>query len=847
MASEWDQFTAVAAGPADDWSQFTAVDSQAQPQSVRPPHTQDMLMNSPYPAMNQGITVPEIPYANTMPHGMVRAGNITDPALINGDTQSNEFVNHGVHLETLLPGSGPEAVNRYTQTGQHLGQFDTPENANAFAQQLSPQAQAPATQADAIKTSIAKKLAAGQITPEAARNVTRYMDNDQPGRVAATMQGMTLGLSDELGGGAAGLGAALKGQPYLPAYQGERDAARGAEQQFTDDHPYQSAALNALGSAPLALLPGGSATTLAGRMGQAAAVGGATGTAYGFNSGEGGIVPRLENAAKFGVPSALLGATTPPVQDAVQWAGGKALDAAKAAARATRSVNAPEIAGNILNRAAGTGGITVEDAPIPGMSLSTGQATNNPGLQFIERSMDRATPEGVTANMEARTQNNQAIRQAINTLGDATADSPAAMAKRLEAAQNAGKANYRAAWKAAGIDENTNVPKGLLQDRVDEFLGGLKEAERRSIPKDILDTLEAIPDQRTTLGEIQAWRADLGDAKRFAERNGQTANKARILRNLEGVVGDFIDELPENVAESLSPADIARYKAARDSTRLYKETYVQPREVRNVLGVDSYGADKVPVSATADQFIRSGKGAPEALQTYLKAVGDDKDALQAARDAFTRKFLNSASTTVPDMAGDRVVAASGITRFVDDHQHIIDSKLFEPSQRALITNIQKAADMAQRTARGTPPGGSDTFANLSGRRFVDVLIGPGASKIIPAASAIAGFTQGGFIGAGVGLMAGVTGENVLEKALFGATRDKVMDVLQQAMRDPKLAQALMMKASAANAKMIPRATATHLYGLLGLAPVGSVARTGFPPPANEAENNDANQIYARAK
>lgn len=95
--------------------------------------TRQTLLRSPEPSGNQPRTVPRVPYADVMPLGMIDRPNTGPPF---GDTQSNEFVNHGYHLETLLPGQGGSAVADYRRTGKHLGKFDTPDHADAFAKAL---------------------------------------------------------------------------------------------------------------------------------------------------------------------------------------------------------------------------------------------------------------------------------------------------------------------------------------------------------------------------------------------------------------------------------------------------------------------------------------------------------------------------------------------------------------------------------------------------------------------------------------------------------------------------------------------------------------------------------------
>lgn len=97
-------------------------------------------------AIPQTLDAPQLPAAK----GMITPGNIKSlwdrPILNNPDgsystTSSASYNFDG--KETLLPTvvggrrlSEQEAIDRYRRTGEHLGQFDTPDNADAYAQAL---------------------------------------------------------------------------------------------------------------------------------------------------------------------------------------------------------------------------------------------------------------------------------------------------------------------------------------------------------------------------------------------------------------------------------------------------------------------------------------------------------------------------------------------------------------------------------------------------------------------------------------------------------------------------------------------------------------------------------------
>lgn len=547
--------------------------------------------------------------------------------------------------------------------------------------------------------------------------------------------------------------------------------------------------------------------------GKSAAIGGGVGAVQGFGEGE-TLGERTDSAVGGGLGGAGLGAVLPPALSGAVSLGRTGYRGIRNAVNAFRPQGQREIASKVLREAAGPRGAAFDTPALPGMRPTAGQATNNPGLLWLERSLEQGSPRGAVISREAREANNASVLDAINTLGDATTDSATAMATRIEAADEAGKQAYRAAWRRAGVDEDTTkVLVQPLRKDIAAFRNELPKAYKDIIPADVRNVLSAFK-PRETLKEIQALRSIIGGHAAQMARSGN-ANGARVLGGLSDRISRYLDDsLNAMGGAPVDPTKMAAYDAARQATRTYKETFNQPKEIRNVLGLDRYGSDRIPVSATADQFIRSGKGAPEALESYLRAVGDDAPALQAGRDAFTQRFLRAVEGTEVDAAGRAFVKPASITKFIEDHRHVINSRLFTGQQRAVINRIQIATNMAQRTARAGAKGGSDTFAKLSGNRFLDYMIGPNASKILPAAASTIGYTTTGPLGGAVGLSLGLAGENTLAGLMSRAPREAVLNILNEAMADPRLAEALMQPATAGSAARIPASVQAKLYGLL---------------------------------
>lgn len=671
--------------------------------------------------------------------------------------------------------------------------------------------------------------------------------------MGAVIHGGSFGLSDEIG---AGLSAPvqygidkLTGKAPADAklgdyYDANLSNIRKGQEEYAKEHPVLNAVGDVLGSA-MDLNPAAAGAAVASGAkavaAQGAKVGAAMGAATGFGEGEGGLKNRLIGATESGVAGAAVGAATPYVIGGAAKVGRMIQDAV-APWNSDLDTFISKTVGNVLNKAAGDGGAVFQDAPVPGMKPTIGQATNNPGLQYLERSIEQGSPAGAAASAEARTGNNQAIETAIGKVGNLDTDAPKSMSDAVEKASNAAKANTRAAWKAAGVDETTGVSADQLQTHVQGYIDGLSVAARQEVDPKLLNTLDILAKQGTTnLGEVQDWRSSVLGQLRMAARAGDD-NKARILGGLADNISGFIDNIP------IPDEAMGAYNAARAATKQSKETFNTPKSIRNVLGVDRFGDDKVPLSAVADTYIRSGKGAPEAFDAYLDAVdshlrsaarpgqtapervaavnqakADVEEGYQAARDAFAQRFLKQVQTTVPDQEGSPFISASYVKDFVDGHRHIIDSRIFSDDQRDLIQRISDAADMAQRTARAGARGGSDTFAKLQGKTFLDELIGPGAAKLVqastlalPTATAAIGAKIAGPYGATAGAAIGTYGATKIQNALYGATREKVVNLLTEAMNNPELAKTLMQTASKDGALKIPADQRRIIYSLLGV-------------------------------
>lgn len=606
-----------------------------------------------------------------------------------------------------------------------------------------------------------------------------------------------------------------------------------------------------------------------------------------------------------------------------------------------------KIAGKFLGQAA-TGTPEFAQAPLPGMKLTTGQATNDPGLIWLERAAGSASPAAATASAEATTANNAAIRSGIGQIGDLNqTNASEVMRDRLAAnvdphgaAQRVGsdlsntlgvapnanvyaiKDQLEAARKQAArplydayenyhplnpeaMDQNGSIGQFMSRPSVKHGMANaLKMAAEQGVDPSTLGIVfneagDPILSQTPTWKTLDYIKGGIDDVvenyrdpvtgKLNLDRYGDAANKTRFaFRDAIDQLNPYyaparaewagpsqsIDatwagrnifrpdtELTQKRIASLPNSDLPFFRAgvvravqdlmgtSSDGIAAVQRVFSQPgmRQkisaafppntydqfisrvdsemsgdpiLAKVLSTNPDGSYKFPASAVADQFIRSGSGAPEAFQTYMKAAGHDPTALDAARSAFAQKFMDAIQNKTLGPDGEPVLSAAKLPSFLNDYDHVVNSRLFTQDQKDLIQNVRDASEMASRTDRARPTaGGSDTSSKIAagvyGKTYLDSLLGKRVARVATtAAGAAAGYVSGVPGGTAIGALTGATAGNEVIQMLYGASRDKVAAILTRAMHDPELAKSLMAKPSVGAEKTMNPNSRAFLLGVL---------------------------------
>lgn len=482
------------------------------------------------------------------------------------------------------------------------------------------------------------------------------------------------------------------------------------------------------------------------------------------------------------------------------------------------------IAGNILNQEARGAPVVPPGNLPPGFQPTTGQATNNPGLVRLERTFEQSPDFGpeLQAQQQANQANLRGHLQGLSTNPDNDAAS-IAINQGLKAYRGAFKRQETATWQAIDPANQVQLVTGYIRQRVATTIGKEPVAYQRLIDPAVAEDLAKLP-YNTTFPEIHAILSKAKEAARNASYAGE-ANKARVMNK----VADSIEnELTAQMLRTKDPAVRQRYMAARAITRHNAQTY-KSNPVGNLFAKDKTGAPRIQPTATAGQVLRPGAGQAERWDAFKKAVNNNPQAISTARDWFANHLIAGAVNI------DGTVSPAKLKAFREANAALMKSDIFTPQQKALVDQIERAANMAQKVARGGVKGGSDTAAKLLGGKYVDVLIGSWTNKILHAAGAgggaLAGHALGVEFGEFGGLYAGFKGAELASKGmdrLYALPAEKVRKLLVDALRDPALARDLMMEARGATS--LPRTLQRYLLADAALNQSGVLpaARQGQP-------------------
>lgn len=648
-------------------------------------------------------------------------------------------------------------------------QADQPQaTVNPFgAAGFAPVAVAPVAQAAPLSQPIGVTDMGAPIFADDAANREVQGGSAQLGR--KFMEGATFGLSPFAEAGARSVAG---GVPYSEALKDTRAASAATQ----EEHPWMSLGASAAGSvAPTSLafrlaapLAAGARTVLprvgAGLVDTLVGGGVGAGTAAGNDIGSGHTDDIGSDAAFGGLAGAGLSAVAPVIGRALQAAPNMVRGAYNGVRNIFTDAGKDAVAGNVLREAGGDFANSAARSPIPDLELRTSQATGNPGLSALERTL--ASEPGGQAGAAGDLVNNgrtpnQTNAVARSLVGPDAGIEPTVLtnqnsARGTQAIQDARaelKAHETGLWNTPELQGMT-FPRTWVVNGVNDDIKAMPPSFRMAIADKMGGLVADLGEgaKAATIPDINAVRSRALEVARGARATGDTTTAAAA-----GALADSLLDRIGVAAGQKGARALADYKAARAFTGQRAAAFGHP-EFDAILRPNSAGNMRANDETTFGRFFDTTGGTDTGLQklqtvsdmlrqTGRGAKADEFD--QAARDYLksavlreSRKGSGLNATGAPTMnpstlastANKVAPAASGV-----------------PMVAPVAGDIQAAGNAAElldrpNTLRGD--ANSTTYEKLRNRDLVSAILGQSGSSGV---GAVAGGYAGGKYGSDAGL------------------------------------------------------------------------------------------------
>lgn len=368
------------------------------------------------------------------------------------------------------------------------------------------------------------------VGPQAQPSVLQRFGKYAQGLALQGAQGATLGLGDEA---AAGIVSLLPGRG---SYDQELSRIRGMTNEFSQQHPYISAATDIAGSIPAIVATGGAAApeTALGRVAFNAGSGGLVGALTGFNKGEGGAEQRSQDALQGAKWGTLLGGGLSALgEGASKLLGGSS----KIASDMQKGYQEDLLgAGQAERKAGAMKGLTRRDAagnPVPKASQAVTSTTH------LEDEMRVLADDGFfsTVKDNPRVAENQAAQRVEQLSAEAA---PLVQTADQVVAQSGRNVRFTPNWKPA-VDYITELEK-------------TSPKTAQSVANELKDKIAAWNQSGRTLQDMMEYRRSYGKLPQtFNELKPDVENHIAEL-NRRIYLG-FKDSLEQNVDAILGKVD----------------------------------------------------------------------------------------------------------------------------------------------------------------------------------------------------------------------------------------------------------------------------------------------------
>lgn len=466
-------------------------------------------------------------------------------------------------------------------------------------------------------------------------------------------------------------------------------------------------------------------------------------------------------------------------------------------------------------------------------ALDLAQATNVPE---IAAKVDLAPSFNAAANSNLRNAQQTAIQDQIAKIGvpATAADASSAFTNALRQGRSVARSEENRLWTVPKLAETPITPLPVQQS-VTDAVASMDPVLRDSMAPQLRALINRLYDAPgTTMRDLNGIRSDLEQFARTSN-DGAQRNMARTISN---AFMDGMDQVPEiagvspvvNAAKTethfvpgvgdvpvqigstgtpgikADPEISAAYQAARNYTRQMRTMFGAP-DPAALLAKNAAGVPRVDASEGARRFFNFSNGSPEGPQSIAQ-LADFVDTLkqQPQAGAVAQQLRDSARSYVASALTDAARANPGqnfnaktMQDFLRDNgPWMRSSGLFERPQIDAAHDLLNYADMLRRPEQLLRQVNSATQPrSVRKATFIDEIMNPWARRLIELGGLVGGHHQGGMVGAGAAMLGGAAFEQGVARA------ETVMrEMMAQALTDPKIAQAYMTKASAANRLML---------------------------------------------
>jgi len=474
--------------------------------------------------------------------------------------------------------------------------------------------------------------------------------------------------------------------------------------------------------------------------------------------------------------------------------GGSAPIAARAAVQPVKAAIAPftdagkeAIAGKALRSAAAdperaiqnidsyqAGKAAFPDA-VPGFSINAGQASRDPGLMAAAEVAAAKNP-GMRAQVDA---NNTIVEDAMKRIGanlpDAGLSGPTIqreLGATVEGLKGVRAMETNPLYDAARNSPTPVKPFPLLAYTADTI------AANKGEPANVMEKARSLLFTTDKNGRVIADRSAKGmmatrEALNDMLSNQELGNHSRsLLQEMKQKVDDVLNAVPQAKAANARYAELSK-----PLDPFNPDLGDLNKTMGKIVERDQFGKDYVtPAEKVPSMLMKGGDLSAPMVAKLMDASGGNPAIRDAMRSAYLADFKKAAASKVmEDATGNARYTANGAATWMEKHGAGAKNVL-TPEQYAALEDIRRnLSDQAQ-----TIPGrtGSPTFDRLATDSIIGAATNPAYAKVP-------------FL-------------NSIRKALGVATSgadEAIASRVYEALADPAVAKALMMKATPGNAKM----------------------------------------------